>query len=148
MINGKVFDWESKEIFLNGVKLAEIVDINYKDSKEVEKIRGAGSGVLGYGGGNLDGSGDMTLERGEYDRINNAARAAGKSIYDFVPMTIVVSHGAKVSPEGSDFVDIQHGATHTETLLNVVFSSRDTGAKQNDKSNEMKLGFEFEPPIR
>lgn len=144
MINGKNYDWEDVKIFLNGVPVADVDEINYTDEQEFELLYGAGSKPIAAGRGNYKGSGDITLKREAYDEINNIARAAGKTIFDFKPGLIVVSYGAKVISDDSDFIGVSYSPLHTDTLINTIFTKRDLGTKQNDKENSIKLEILFE----
>jgi acetoin utilization deacetylase AcuC-like enzyme len=144
MINGKNYDWEDVKIFLNGVPVADVDEINYTDEQEFELLYAAGSMPIGAGRGNYKGSGDINLKREAYDELNNIARAVGKRIYDFRPGLIVVSYGAKVISEDSDFIGVSYSPLHTETLQNVLFTKRNFATKQNDKENTIKLEFIFE----
>lgn len=144
MINGKNYDWEDVKIFLNGVPIADVDEISYTDEQEFELLYAAGSKPIAAGRGNYKGSGDVTLKREAYDELNNIARAAGKTIFDFRPGLIVVSYGAKVISEDSDFIDVSHSPLHTDTLINTIFTRRNFGTKQNDKENSVKVEFMFE----
>lgn len=139
MVNGRNYDWEDVQIFLNGVAQPEVVDINYSDEKERELLYGAGSAPIGVGNGNYKASGDITIKRASFDELCAVAKAAGKTIYDFKPFIIVVSFGAKVLNEGSSFVDTTYSPINTDTLVNVMFTKRTYGTKQNDKENTVKL---------
>jgi hypothetical protein len=148
MINGKIHDWEDMHFYLDGILITGITDINYKDSQKKEHVYAAGSKPIGRGRGNLEGSGDITLTRNEYDRVNNIAKAAGKSVYDFKPFVIVVVYGAKTITEESPFPQVEDSILHTDTLQNAEFTDRDFAAKQDDVNNTVKLGLIFEPPVR
>jgi hypothetical protein len=145
VINGKNFDWENVEIFLDGVIVTDVKEINYTDEQEWEKQYSGGSRPIAIGRGNYNASGDITVGRAAYDELNTIARVAGKTVYDFKPGIIVVSYGTKTVPEDEGaFIEVSHSPLHTDTILNFVFSKRDFGIKQNDKGNSVKLEFEAE----
>lgn len=148
MINGKIFDWEDIHFYLNGILISGITDINYKDSQKKEHTYAAGSKPTGRGRGNLEGSGDITLTRDEYDTINNIAKAVSKSIYDYKPFVIVVCYGTKTITDDSEFPVVDNSTLHTDTLQNAEFTDRDFAAKQDDINNTIKIGLIFEPPVR
>lgn len=148
MINGKTYDWEDAKFYLNGIPITDIREINYTDSVEHTNIYAGGSKPIGLGKGNMEGSGDLTLGRDQYQTLINVARAAGKSIYDYKPGIIVVVYGAKTVPEEGDFIDVSQSPLATDTLYSVVFKKRDPSARQNDTGLAVKLEFTFEPPIR
>jgi len=141
LINGKNYDWEDIQIFINGILYSGVTEISYSDEQEWEGQYAGGSKAVGVGRGNYKASGDITLTRNTYDILNNVARAAGKTIYDNKPGMIVVSYGAKTVPEDSDFISVDYSPLHTDTLQNFVFEKRDFSAKQNDKGNTVKLNL-------
>jgi hypothetical protein len=147
MINGKNYDWEDFQVFLNGIRSEHVTDINYTDEKEVEGLYAAGSRPVAAGKGNYKASGDITLKREGYDVLNNAAKIAGKSIFDFKPFTIVASYRSKIITEDSEFIDSQSSPEHVDTLVNVMFTKRTFGIKQNDKENTVKLELFVEKVI-
>ena len=140
MINGRNYDYEDVKFFLNGIPIG-IDEINYNDEQEWELLHGAGSRPIAAGRGNYKASGDMTIKREDFDTLNNIARAAGKTIYDFKPGVIVVSYGAKTISDDSDFVDVEYSPLHTDTIQNFIFTKVDRAVKQNDKGNTVKLSF-------
>jgi hypothetical protein len=144
LINGKNYDWEDVVISLSGVPVLEVTEINYSDEKEAELLYAAGSKPIGVGKGNYKASGDITFKRSSFDDLNLVAKAGGKSIYDFKPFPIIVSFGAKTISDDSKFIEVEHSPLHTETLMNVMFTKRTYGTKQNDKENTVKAEFIFE----
>lgn len=148
MVNGKTYDWEDIKFYLDGVPITDIREISYTDSVEHTNIYAGGNKPIGLGRGNMEGSGDLTLGRDAYQTLINIARAAGKSIYDYKPGTIVVVYGAKKVPDEGDFVEVSENPLTTDTLYNAVFKKRDMSARQNDTGLGVKLEFTFEPPIR
>lgn len=141
MIKGENYEWEDVDIHINGILSSHVTEINYTDEKEREHLYGAGSKPVAIGSGNYKSSGDITLKREGFDILNNIARVAGKTIYDFAPFLIVVTYGAKTIPEDSEFVSTDKSPLHTETLSNVLFTKTDRGTKQNDKENTVKIDF-------
>jgi hypothetical protein len=140
LVNGKNFDFEDLKLFINGVQAMDLQEINYSDEQEWELQYGTGARPIGAGRGNYKASGDLTLGRSEFDTLNNLARVAGKSIYDFKPFVIVASYATKV--EGDDlFVKSEVSPLHTDMLVNCIFTKRDFGIKQNDKKNTVKIEF-------
>jgi len=148
MINGKTYDWENIQFYLNGLPVVDAREINYSDSVEHTNVYAGGSKPIGLGIGNMEGSGDLTLGRDAYQTLVNIARLAGKSIYDYKGFTVVVAYGTKVTPEKGDFVEVSFSPTSTDTLYNVKFKKRDMTARQNDAGLAVKLEYTFEPPIR
>jgi hypothetical protein len=141
LVNGKNYDWEDFDVHINGILSAHVTELNYTDEKEKELLYGAGSDPVGMGYGNYKASGDITLKREGFDILNNVAKSAGKTIYDFKPFLIVASYGSKSISEDTDFVESSHSPLHTDSLINVSFTKRDFGIKQNDKENTVKIEF-------
>jgi hypothetical protein len=139
MINGTAHPWEKIEIFLDGVLLADAVEINYSDKKPVTAIYGAGSRPIAAGKGNYAASGDITLRRPDYETINNVARVAGKKLYDYKPFIIIVSYASDEFSDDSKFVGTKRGPLKTDMLLDCIFQERKFGAKQGDTDNTIRL---------
>ncbi len=134
MVNGHKYDWESVEIKLPNGTAIGITDINYNDEKGIEKRYGKGAVPRGYGRKNYNASGDITIDRDEYESLKNAL---GGTVYGDNPFQIVVSYGNNDMP------------TVTDTLPDVLIAKQSTGAKQDsENAGEMKLDLEFLSPIK
>jgi hypothetical protein len=128
LINGKCYDWSSVTISIPGAESMEPTEISYNDEQEHDGVYGKKGRYRGYGTGNYKASVSLTMLREDYEELQRLAKAKGyKSIYDYVIPKIVVSY----ADTGA--------STVTDTLTNIVFGKRDTGAKNGDKSITMKL---------
>lgn len=132
MINGKVHAWEDIAVYMNGVRIAGITEINFSDEAEREPIYGAGSKPIGVKRGNYKVEGDFTLTKEEADRFEAPARAAGKSVYDYKPFTIVVTYTDVTPDEKTPFVKREVNPLRTEVIKNVVIRSREMNHSQNE----------------
>ncbi len=140
MINGKVHSWEQISVYLNGVPIAGIKEINYKSEREAEAIYGAGKYPLGVGTGNYKVEGDITLTKEEYDKLMAVIKAdGGLSIYNLVPVDIVVVYSDPVRT--GNVYTFQPNPLRTEVIKNAVFTSEEWGHSQNDKESVVKLSF-------
>jgi len=63
----------------------------------------------------------------------------GSSIYDLVPVDIVVVYSDPVRT--GNVYTFQPNPLRTEVIRNVVFTSEEWGHSQNDKESVVKLGF-------
>lgn len=133
-INGILYDWESVEIQLPQGVAVGIEEISYTDERPIEARYGKGSTPRGYGRKNYKGSGSMTLDKDEFERLRTAV---GGSVYKAAPLTVIVAYA-------NDSQD-----TVTDTLPDVVVTKQDASAKQDDdNTGQVKLDFEILSPIK
>lgn len=138
MINGRNFSYEDIKIVLNGVPVADVKEINYKDAVKRESVRGGGRYPIGVGTADYEASGDITLTREDYDTLISIAAGARRKLYEMNSFVVVVAYGAKT--EGDDgFTEVNYSPTHVDRLENCLFQSRDFAAKQGDTENTVKL---------
>ncbi|MGD9809638.1 MAG: hypothetical protein AB7E76_02840 [Deferribacterales bacterium] len=134
MINGVMYDWESVEIQLPNGTAYGVTEISYDDEQAIEARYGKGSKPRGYGRGNYKGSGSMTMDRDEYERLR---KSLGGSVYKADPFPVVSSYGNDDQP------------TVTDTLPKCKITKQSTSSKQGEsKASEMKLDFEILEPIK
>lgn len=141
MINGQIHAWEDIKIFLNGVPVAGITDINFNDAREVEAIYGAGAKPIGAGLGNYSVEGDFTLTKDAADLFEAAAKALGKSVYDYKPFQIVVSYDDRNADGSGPLFERSLNPLRTETITDVIIERRERARAQNDKSVGTKYTF-------
>jgi hypothetical protein len=133
-VNGNLYDWEGVEIQLPGGIAVGISDISYSDERGIEPRYGKGSKPRGYGRKNYKASGNMTLDRDEFETLQ---AALGGSVYKGDPFQIVVSYGN----DGQE--------TKTDTLPAVKITKQDTGASQDDdNAGSVKCDFTCIKPIK
>lgn len=128
-INGKAYDWSSITIKLSKCTGIEPVAIDYGDKIEKEAIYGKGGGIRGYGTGNKSNDVKLTLQREDYNILQDAYKSV-KSFGKVIIPKITVS-----------YADI--GATTvTDVLTKVTFTERSFKAAQGDKGMTVELtGF-------
>ncbi len=141
MINGKVHAWEDIRIFISGVPVAGIKEISWSDEREAEAIYGAGRKPIGAGLGNYKVGGSFTLTKEEADKFEAPARAAGKSVYDYKPFTIVIAYEDPDPSDNSPLVEKKVNPLRTETIVDVIITKREVSASQNDKEITYKYSF-------
>lgn len=98
-INGNMYDWESITAMLPHGVAAGITEITYEDEQPVTAHYGKGSLPRGYGRGNYAASGQMVLDRDEFERLKvYLVASGGGSIYDHRPFPVIVSYATKDMP--------------------------------------------------
>jgi len=133
-VNGVLYDWEGVEIQLPGGVAVGVTEISYSDERGIEPRYGKGSAPRGYGRKNYKASGSMTLDRDEFELLQNAL---GGSVYKGDPFQIVVSYG-------NDGL-----ATRTDSLPAVKITKQDSGASQDDdNAGVVKCDFTCIKPIK
>lgn len=130
-INGKYWAWEDLTIWLPTGLALDIMELNYKSTRDVDAVYGQGAAPRGYGRGNWKGEGDLTMKREQYDQLLLYVAAAGKTIYTLPPFAITAFFG-----------DAELGANE-DKIKGVKIKSVDKGNKQGDKSLDVKLAFEI-----
>lgn len=128
-INGKAYDWSSITINLSDCTGIEPVGIDYGDKVEKDPIYGKGGNIRGYGTGNKSNDVKLTLQREDYNLLQDAYKASGEFGKVVIPK-ITVSYA-------------DTGATTvTDVLTNVTFTERSFKAAQGDKGMTVELsGF-------
>lgn len=134
-INGRVYDWESIEIHLPHGEVIGVQDIEYNDKVNHERVYGKGSIPLGYGRGNYEGEGKVTLLRDEYDKLVEHAKNVEGGFYAMEPFPITVSYADK------------DGQVKTDTLPDCIWVERKRSASQGDTSLTVELNFLILSPI-
>lgn len=128
LINGKIYDWSSVTIHIDGMDSIELQEISYGDEQELEAIYRKGGKIAGYGTGNQKNSVKLTMLREDYNEMVRVIKSKGyKSFYKYMVPKIVVSYADDGAP------------TTTDVLTNVKFSKRDLKTAQGDKSTNVQL---------
>ena len=147
IINGRIVDWADIKVYIAGVPVADIVEINWKESQEKELQHSTGIEPIGSSHGNRVYEGDFSLLLSEAEKFEEPLRKMGKSPLDLAPFTIVVTWAEKVATpvEGSPHavVERKYSPTKSRTLLDVEIKDVDWGISQNDKNAKVKYSFIF-----
>lgn len=122
IINGKVYDWSSVTIDVNGLSDLQITEISYDDEIDFELIYGKGGKPRGYGTGNYKNTVKITMVREDFDRMLEVQKKAGKKFYRYDIPQITVCYADEGAP------------TSTDVLKNIKLSKRSFKAAQGDKS--------------
>lgn len=134
-INGRVYDWESIEIHLPHGEVIGAQAIEYSDKVGVERVFGKGSVPLGYGRGNYEGEGKVTLLRDEYDKLVEHAKGQEGGFFNMAPFPITVSYADK------------DGKVRTDTLPDCIWTERSRQGSQGDTKLTVELSFLILSPI-
>ena len=133
-VNGVLYDWESVEIQLPSGVAVGVTSISDNDERGVEPRYGKGNKPRGYGRKNYKASGNLELDRDEFEALKDNL---GGSVYKGSPFQIVVSYG----DEGL--------STVTDTLPAVKITKQDSGASQDDdNAGKVKCDFTILAPIK
>ncbi len=133
-VNGNKHDWESIEIQLPSGLAVGVTEISYNDERSIEARYGKGGKPRGYGRKNYKASGNMTLDRDEFDRFREDL---GGSVFKGNPFPIIVAYAGIDSPEVVD------------TLPDCKVTKADTSGKQDDdNAGSVKLDFVILSPIK
>ena len=88
-VNGKMYDWEDLSVNLPQGVAINITAISYSDSQPITARYGKGGVAHGYGTGNYEASGSMTIDLEEWERLTPHL---GSTIYDHDPFPITASY--------------------------------------------------------
>ncbi len=138
-INGKQYDHEDCRIMLPSGLAYGIQELSYEDGQEVEARYGRGALPRGWGRKNYEASGNMTLDRDQFEDFKKelAATSPGGGIYDHQPFSIVSSYA-------NDYQD-----TVTDTLPDVKVTKFSGGYKQGEANDgQIKIDFIILSPIK
>jgi hypothetical protein len=137
-VNGQLYDHEDCRIEMPGGEAFGLTELNYEDGQEIEVRYGKGAVGRGFGRKNYEASGDMTLDRDQFEVLKKELKSsAGQGgFYDHAPFTIVSSYG-------NDGL-----ATVTDTMQQVKITKISTSHKQGEANDsQMKLDFVCIKPI-
>lgn len=134
-INGRKYDWESITINLPHGELIGVDSIDYSDKVNIERQYGKGSMPIGYGQGNYEAEGKLSLLRDEYEKLLENAKGKSKPFFKMDPFSITVSYANKDEE------------VKTDTLPSCLFTERSRAAKQGDTSIKVELSFLVLDPI-
>lgn len=127
LINGKNYDWSDLTWIILGIPLAGITEINYSRKRMRKNNYGAGNEPVGYGLGNFEYSGDITVFTEVVNQILETA--PGRSILEIPPFSAT----NMFSGDGVAFT--------THILNNITFVEDNFSAKQGDTALYSKLPF-------
>lgn len=137
-INGRQYDWEDVGVMLPSGEAIGITEIKYEDGQSITARYGKGSVPRGYGRGNYEASGSMTLCRDEWERLKLIlAGTGGGKIYDHTPFEIVVAYANN---------DMGH-ATDVLKSCKITKFSGGGGSQGDDNVSPMSCDFTILEPI-
>jgi len=143
LINGRQHDWSDVKLYMDGVPVAEVTAIEYRESQEAELQYAGGRYPVGVGYGNYKVEGSFTLTRAAAQDFEAPARALGKRPFDYAPFVIVVAYADKVvrEQEGAQVVEQTWDETKTDRIINVVITEREESHDQNAKQLVVRYSF-------
>lgn len=85
-INGEKYSWSSIKVVVLGTTLTGITEINYDDKFETKGVKARGNFDVGFTQGNYEAKGDVTLLIDELHALQAAAKAAGYTYIQEIPL--------------------------------------------------------------
>jgi hypothetical protein len=129
MFNSAEYSWSDVELVLLGRKISGARGVKFKTSQEKEVIRASGNEPKGFGYGDKNYEGELTVLQSEAEALLEAA-GKGNDITDI--------HGANIV---CAFVPKSGGAIKTHIVEYVEFMDFEIGLKTGDKFAEVALPF-------
>ena len=88
-INGRMYSYSDLVIQVAGVALTTVTDISYEENPNFENVTGAGGEPVGYGKGNTEYTGSITIKADELRALAQAA--PGKRLQNVPLFDVLVS---------------------------------------------------------
>jgi hypothetical protein len=126
LINGNEYSWGDIVCNINGAPVANITAIEYKESRAVENIYGAGTYPVARGYGNIIASAKITLLMSEVVAL--AAAEINHRLDDIAPFDIIVS-----------YIPINGLKIIHDKIRNCQFKGNSRSWKQGDTTKEIEL---------
>jgi hypothetical protein len=101
-INGHAWDYSSIKFRVNGVRVFEVQDINYKQSLKPGFVRGTGARKRGRTRGSYDSDGGFTMYKAQYQSLIQVLSKGGTLPYMEIDFDIQVSYGELFGPVLTD----------------------------------------------
>jgi hypothetical protein len=132
-VNGKRYDWESITITAPSGVMVDIQSIEYSDKREVTPVHGKGSKPRGYGEGNYEAEGKMTVLKEEFGTLLLVLAAlGGGKLYAHKPFPIAVTYNNADQP-----------VPQADVLRGVKLTDLGDARKQADTKSEVEIGFKI-----
>lgn len=130
------FAWKHLSVIIDGRPMLELTDIEYKPSKSIEEIYGAGDNpqFLGEGNKTFDGSIEM-LQSGYEAMVEEAKKRGGDDVTD-LEVDIIASY----VPLGTDAATIAM-KTVVDRIVGVKFTSGGKKFSQGNTHTKVALPF-------
>lgn len=129
-INGKVYDWTDISIMLPSGETVHAHSITYNGGLEKEIYHGKGGKAQGWGRGNYEAEGSVTMLREEFENFLDWCSQQGYSIHQIPPFEITVNY----SDYGQDI--------RTDTLYKCLLKDNIEFSMSNgDTSVETEISF-------
>jgi hypothetical protein len=127
--------WNDITVTVIGTRIKTLQSISTGVESEDEAVYGEGPEPLYINSGNNKYTGKLGCLKGDLDKMNDAARAAGfKRITDVPPELIVITHVYR-----SGF----NRALRTDTMSGVKFGKYDKAIEQGAKMMKIELPYLF-----
>jgi hypothetical protein len=131
--NGQEVAWLDQSVRMFGSALVGLREVKGKFETEDEALYGSGNQVLGIQTGNEKLTGSLKILKNDFDKLNDAAKAAGYKNITYVPyQLVVITVNYKVAFGRPMRTDVYSG---------VKIGSYEKGMAQNAKFMEIDLPF-------
>lgn len=133
----KQFSWYELKIVINGRPMVEATDIEYKTSKELEEVFGAGQDALFIGEGNKTRSGSIELLQSGYEALVEEAKKNGGDDVTDLEVDVIVAFVPKAS------ASVVIAKTIVDRLIGVKFSEDGKKMSQGNTHSKMSIPFKM-----
>jgi hypothetical protein len=133
--NGQEVVWLDMSVRVFGSTIVGLRGLKYTMETEKEALYGAGNQILGIQTGNQKMEGTLKVLKNDFDKLNDAAVAAGFTDITNVPYQVTVITVNYKLAYGRPM--------RTDTLSGVSFSKFEKGMEQNAKNMEIEMPFLF-----
>ncbi|BDD10868.1 hypothetical protein FUAX_40840 (plasmid) [Fulvitalea axinellae] len=130
------YSWYELSVIMDGRPIAELTDIEYKTSKELEHVYGAGRNPLFIGEGNKTHEGSMEMLQSGYEAMVAEAKKRGDDDVTDLEVDIIVSYVPKGQTAGG-----LAAKTTVDRLVGVKFA--ESGKKFGQGNTHMKVSIPF-----
>lgn len=131
--NGQEVVWLDLKVRVFGSVVVGLRGLKYSKETEKEALYASGNKVLGIQIGNEKLEGSLKILKNDFDKLNDAAIAAGYDSITDVPYQVTVITANYKQAYGRPM--------RTDILSGVAFSKFDKGLEQNAKMMEIELPF-------
>jgi len=132
-INSQELEWKHSTLAFLSLTIRTLRGFKYKKETESEHLFGAGDEALGIQTGNKKVTGSVKMLKSDYDKLNEAAQAAGYDDFADVPYQLIVLTFVYKKAFGR--------AQKTDIIRGVKFTEWEKGMEQGAKMMEIDMPF-------
>lgn len=130
---GQEVVWMDQSVRIFGSKMIGLRGVKHGFDLEKEPLYADGNKIMGIQTGNEKLTGSVKILKNDFDKLNDAAKAAGYQNICYVPYQLIVITVNYKSAFGRPM--------RTDTLTGVAFSAYEKALEQNAKMMEIELPF-------